>query len=159
MKNLKHDLGLRLVKLLPVLFAVVPFGVMWYSYFADTIYRGNWVVIGLYLALYVIFARIYDAFLVSLNRISEMVYSQCLSVLISDCLIFVVIWLLNHNFPNLLPCVATLAVQLVLVSLWCLLAHKWYFRSFVPSKTAVVYDRRYHVESLLQEYGLEKKLM
>ena len=162
MKNLKHDLGLRLVKLLPVIFAVVPFALMWYGYFADTITdpffnRGNWVVIALYLVLYVSFARIYDAFLVSLNRISEMVYSQCLAVLLSDCLIFVVIWLLNHSFPNLLPCLATLAVQLVLVSLWCLLAHLWYFQNFQPSRSAVVYDRRYHVENLLQEYGLEKK--
>lgn len=162
MKNLKHDLGLRVVKLLPIIFAVVPFALMWYGYFADSISdpffnRGNWAVIGLFLVLYVTFAQIYDAFLVSLNRISEMIYSQSLAVLISDCIIFVVIWLLNRHFPNLLPCLATLAVQLVLVGLWSYWAHKWYFRNFSPSKTVVVYDWRYHVENLLQEYGLDKK--
>lgn len=162
MKDVKHDLGLRIAKVLPSLFAVVPFALMWYWYFADSIRapffnRGNWVVVGLYLVLYVTFARVYDAFLVSLNRISEMIYSQALAVLISDCLIFVVIWLLNHDFPNILPCLVTLAVQLVLISLWSLFAHKWYFKTFPPAKTAVVYDHQYHVENLLQEYGLEKK--
>ena len=162
MKNVKHDVGLRLVKLLPMIFAVMPFTLMWYFYFADRIMvpffnKGNWAVIGLYLVLYVTFARIYDAFLVSLNRISEMIYSQALAVLISDCLMFVVIWLLNRYFPNLWPCLATLAVQLVLISIWALLAHIWYFKVFSPAKTAVVYDRRYYVENLLREYGLEKK--
>ena len=162
MKNVKHDLGLRIVKMLPIIFAVVPFALMWYLYFADRIMvpffnKGNWMVIALFLVIYVNFARIYDAFLVSLTRISEMIYSQSLAILISDAIMFVVIWLLNRYFPNLLPCLATLAVQILLTGLWALLAHIWYFKAFPPAKTAVVYDRNYNLENLLQEYGLEKK--
>ena len=162
MKNLKHDLGLRIVKLLPILLATVPFAACWYIFFEDTIMspffnRGNWMVIGLFVVLYVFFARIYDAFLISVNRISEIAYSQCLSVLISDAVMFVVLWLLNHNFPNLLPCLATLAVQGILVILWSIAAHKWYFSTFPPAKTAVIHDSRYPMNALLREYGHKKK--
>ena len=162
MKNAKHDLGLRIVKLLPVFLTAIPFALMWYGYFAESIAspyfnRGNWAVIALFVVLYVTFARIYDAFLVSLTRISEMAYSQCLAVLVSDALMFLVIWLLNHYFPNLIPCLITLAVQFVLVIAWSYFAHKWYFATFSPAKTAVVYDREYNVKDLLREYGLEKK--
>lgn len=162
MKSFKHDLSLRIAKLMPIILATVPFGFCWYGYFADSIMspyfnRGNWMIIALFVALYVTFARVYDAFLVSINRISEIAYSQCLAVLLSDAMMFVVIWLLNHSFPNIIPCLITLAVQLVLVVLWSVIVHKWYFACFPPIKTAIVYSEHYNVASLMHQYGLEKK--
>ena len=162
MKKLKHDLSLRMVKLLPILLAAIPFTACWFLFFDDTIMApffnmGNWMIIGLFVVLYVFFARTYDAFLVSINRISEIAYSQCLAVLVSDAIMFVVLWLLNHSFPNILPCIATLAVQGILVIIWSFAAHKWYFKAFPPKKTAVIHDSRYPVVDLMREYGQEKK--
>ena len=37
MKNLKHDIGCRLVKIFAVVLATMPFLVCWYAVFADTI--------------------------------------------------------------------------------------------------------------------------
>lgn len=162
LKKLKHDLGLRIIKLLNVVLMSVPFGVCWYMYYAQRIATpffnlGNVAVIGLFVLLYVIFARVYDAFLVSVNRISEMVYSQCLAVLISDVLMFCVIWLLTRRFPNMLPGLAALAGQIVLSVLWCIAAHKLYYAIFPPKKSAIIFDRHYAMEQLIREYGLEKK--
>ena len=161
-KNLKHDIGLRLVKLLNVVLLTVPFALCWYLYYAERIsvnyYQMGYVaVVGLFVVLYVLFARVYDAFLVSVNRISEMVYSQGLAALISDGIMFVVIWLLSRNFPNLLPGLAALVAQLVLAVLWSVLAHKWYYHSFPPKPSAIIYGRRYGMENLIQDYGLQKK--
>ena len=160
MKSLKHDVGLRLVKLLNVILITVPFVLCWYLYYADGVpyYRlGHYAVIALFVFLYVLFARVYDAFLVSVNRISEMVYSQGLASLISDGIMFVVIWLLTRHFPNPLPGLAALMAQLILAVIWSVLAHKWYYKSFPPKKSAIVYDRRYGIEELIRDYGLQKK--
>lgn len=162
MKRMKHDIGLRIVKALNVILMTLPFIACWFGYYADRIvapyYRmGNWAVIGLFVVLYVIFARVYDAFLVSVNRISEMIYSQGLAVLISDGILFVVIWLLSRHFPNLLPGLAALAVQLLLAAVWSTIAHKWYYAAFPPKKSAIIYGRRYGMEKLIREYGLAKK--
>ncbi len=162
MKRMKHDLGLRIAKAVNIILMTLPFMICWIGYYADQIavpyYRmGNWVVVGLFVVLYVIFARVYDGFLVSLNRISEMIYSQGLAVLISDGILFVVIWLLSRNFPNLLPGLAALVGQLLLAALWSTVAHKWYYASFPPKKSAIIYGRRHGMETLIREYGLEKK--
>ncbi len=160
MERLKHDLGLRLVKLLNVALVAVPFVFCWYLYYAKAVpyYRlGHYAVIALFVFLYVLFARVYDAFLVSVNRISEMVYSQGLAALISDGIMFVVIWLLTRHFPNPLPGLAALTAQLVLAILWSVLAHKWYYHAFPPKKSAIIYGRRYGIEELIQDYGLQKK--
>ena len=162
MRKIKHDVGLRIVKFLVTVFATVPFALCWYLYFADTILypyfkKGNWAIISLFVVLYVVFARVYDAFVISLHKISEMIYSQVLSILMADAIMFVVLWLLNHSFPNLLPCVVTLLVQMLLAGLWALCAQKWYFRSFPPVKTAAICAGTYDISSLVQEYGLSKK--
>ena len=70
MCDLKHDFGLRIIKALAVVLAATPFAVCWYAYYAERIYvpfysKGNLLIIALFVVLYVIFARIYDAFLVS----------------------------------------------------------------------------------------------
>lgn len=161
--KLKHDLGLRAAKLFNIILVSIPFVLCWYLYYGQRVWqqafyqRGNFAVIGLFVLLYIIFARIYDAFYVSLNRISEMVYSQALALLMSDCIMFVVFWLLSRSFPAVWPGLLALAAQLVLTVLWSLLAHRWYYSSFQPRRSAIVYDWDYGIEELVRDHGLQKK--
>jgi exopolysaccharide biosynthesis polyprenyl glycosylphosphotransferase len=151
-----------MMKLLNIILMTLPFAGCWFFYYAEravTIHdtMGKWIVVGLFVLLYVIFARIYDAFLISLNRISEIIYSQCVSVLISDAIIFVVLWLLSWHFPNLLPALAALACQILLAVVWSFFAHQWYFKVFPPKRSAIVFDRQFAMDKLIPQYGLEKK--
>ncbi|MDE7297547.1 MAG: exopolysaccharide biosynthesis polyprenyl glycosylphosphotransferase [Lachnospiraceae bacterium] len=162
MKNWKHDLVLRLVKSLDALLLTVPFAVCWYGYYASRIVepfynKGNWLMIALFLLLYVAYGKVYDGFLVSLNSIANMIYSQALAAIFSDFIMYVVTWLLTKHLPSPLPLLAALGSQLILASLWCVLASKWYFAVFPPKKSAVIYDERQGLERLISEYGLEKK--
>ena len=162
MQTIKHDLGLRTVKFLPILLVTIPFALCWYMFFADSILhpffnKGNWVIIALFVVFYVTLARIYDAFTISFHKIGELVYSQCLAVLVADGIMFMILWLLNHLFPNILPCLVTLLAQMILVSLWAWGAQKWYYRVFPPAKTAVVFEGNQDVSAMIQAYGLEKK--
>lgn len=162
MRTIKHDLGLRIVKFLPILLVTIPFALCWYLFFADNIItpffnKGNWAIIALFVIFYVTLARIYDGFTISLYKISEMAYSQCLSVLVADGIMFIILWLLNHVFPNIVPCLVTLLVQMLLVSLWAWGAQKWYYRTFPPAKTALVYGRSQNLATMVQAYQLGKK--
>ena len=108
-QTFKHDVLLRVVKIANVILITIPFALSWFLYYSERMYfrtfyrKGNWVIILLFLILYVIFGKVYDAFLVSFNRISEMIYSQSLAAFIADALMFVVISLLTRRMPNLLP--------------------------------------------------------
>lgn len=115
------------------------------------------LMIGLFMVVYFLFARVYSAFLVSVNRISEMVYSQVLAALITDGISYLVIALLVRGFPNIIPGLMAFAGQIFMSALWCFLAHHWYFRAFPPQKTLIVYDIRDGLESLINQYDLERK--
>lgn len=162
MKMKDHDVPVRICKIINVILMMASFAAVWYCYYADRALvhyyrRGDWLVVFLFTALYFGFCRSYDAFHISTNMISEIIYSQGLAVIIADFLMYLIIWLLSLYVPNPIPMLLLLAAQLMISVLWAVLAHKWYFRHFKPRTTAVIYDVREGLEALVGEYGLEKK--
>lgn len=138
------------------------FAVCWMLYYTertDSPYyaKGNYLVIALFAIVYMAYSHIYDAFLVSMVRISEMIYSQGLAAFITDAIMYIVCWLLTKHLPAVWPMLLVFGTQLVLAMLWSCLVHRWYFMVFAAKRTAVVYDKREGVEQLLKEYGLDKK--
>ena len=153
---------LRLLKLFNVLLITIPFAWGWFNYYAQHMAlpfydRGNGVVVALYAVLYMIFGRVYGGFWISLNRISESVYSQALAVMMTSGIMYVVTVLLERQLPSIWPVLAAFAVQLVLSGLWSMAAHVAYYILFPATKTIIVYDERQGMEKLIQDYGFEKK--
>ena len=153
---------LRLLKLFNVLLITVPFAWCWFYYYAQQLAlpfydRGNWVVVALYAVLYMIFGRVYGSFWISLNRISESVYSQALAVMMTSGIMYVVTFLLERRMPDIWPLITAFVVQLVLSGLWSMAAHVAYYMLFPATKTIIVYDERKGMEKLIRDYGFEKK--
>lgn len=162
MQRFYYDMALRSIKALNILFATAPFILCWYSYYAGTTAspyysRGNGVIVLLFILLYGIFGRIYAALQISFNRISELLYSQILACVISDGILYLIILLLTKHFPNIWPLFFCFAAQGALAVFWSFGAHKWYFSTFPAKKTYVIYDRMRSIETLIVEYGLDKK--
>lgn len=162
MTRFKHDLILRIIKTLDAVLMTVPFALCWYSYYAKHIAspfyaKGDYLVVALFFVLFIIFGRVYDAFLMSMQRISEIVYAQFLAAAVSDFIMYIVIWLLSKHLPNILPGVAALIGQVILAAVWAYNAHHAYFKIFPPQATAVIYDTRQGTEKLIGKYVLDSK--
>lgn len=141
----------------------IPFMVCWMLYYQEKMWtqpfyrRGNWLMALLYILVYMVYGHIYDAFLVSLVRISELIYSQCLSAFITDAIMYIISWLLIRHLPAVWPLLLVFGAQILISAIWSTIVHQWYFNSFEAKQTVVVYDNREGVEQLLEEYGLDKK--
>lgn len=162
MKMFKHDLALRVVKILDALMITLPFLACWYLWYADRIAapyyaRGNVLIVALFFILYIVIGRVYDGFWMSTQRISEIIYSQALAAAVCDAIMYLIIWLLSKNLPNVLPGLLAFGVQLALAAVWAFAAHSWYYRTFPPQPTAVIYDERRGLLKLINEYGLNAK--
>ena len=160
--HLLHDIGIRIVKITNLVLVAIPFAICLVEYYLDQsqsgISYGQYTgIILMFMALYFFFGRVYDAFFISLKRISEMFYSQMLSILMADGFMFFVLVLLKRGIPSILPPVLALFGQCAVSVLWCLLAHRWYFSHFAKKKTGIVYDVRRDVEGLFGKYGLDRK--
>ena len=160
--GIKHDLQVRTVKILNLIMMTIPFFCFTF-YYRELFCTGEFshgeyaVILILFMILYLAFSRIYDAFHISLQRISELVYSQMLAVFFADAIMTVILNLLAHRFLHLFPIVLCFLAQSACSALWSLLAHIWYFRKFPPLRTVIIYNQKEKMESLISEYGMDIK--
>lgn len=163
MKRNSNYFTMRFFIVLNILFMLIPYAYMWiyhylpYMYGAPFYRKGTWVIFALFTVVYYTYTRIYEGYLVSLNKISELFYSQVLAVAITDFILYIVTWLLFRFLPSVLPIGLAFVIQIILSIIWCHIVHHWYFKTNPPYKTAVIYSRHRSMESLIKEYGMEKK--
>ena len=162
MKNLRHEIDLKAVKTIDAILVTVPFAACWFLYYMPLIIKeenfiSQYLIIVLFFLVYIMYGKVYDGFLVSYNRISEMIYSQVLAFLITDGLAYIIICLMAGHLMWLVPGLLCIVGQVVVASIWSVIAHKWYFKYFPPKRTVIIYDMREGMENLINEYGMSKK--
>lgn len=160
--SFRHEIGLRFLKFVNILYMVIPFAIAWIIYYdhmtAVTYYwKGDVVIIGIYMLLYCYFGRTYDAFLISHYRIFDIVASQSLSVFLCNCAFYVGFFILAKGFVNPIPLLVLFVDQIALSIIWTCITHKIYFKWFPAKKSIIVYDTRRGMKDLIEEYGLSKK--
>ena len=80
---------LKIVKIIDLVMITIPFALCWELYYSYQVYakfgwKGNWAMIGLFAVLFFLLGKIYDAFWMSLQRISELIYGQVLAAMATD---------------------------------------------------------------------------
>lgn len=161
MKKLgRSNLSSRVCRIANLLLMTVVFGLMWYAYYVkyapSTYFRkGDWLAIFIFMILYFFIGKTYDAFQIALCRISEMVYSQVLTIIVTDCIMYLVTILAYMRLVNPMFFLLALIVQIVIAIAWSYLVHKWYYREYPRKRTAVVFDVREGMEKLVAEYGYD----
>ena len=152
----------RLTKIGNIAGMTAIFAAAWHLFYADELWaafpmRGHWLVVTVFLLLYSLIGRVYSAFTVSYAGMNEMIYSQFLSCLETDALMYVAAWLLIRRPPQPLPLLLALLVQILFSLAWSFLVRRWYFHVFPPNKTVVVWSMRRELPTLIDEYNLTKK--
>lgn len=161
MNKFKHDILLRIVKSINIVLITIPFAVCWFFYYADHVVspfysKENWLVI----LLFLVFTSLLDAYMtlflyrytLSLKSCIHKYFRQC--CLTESCMSSFVCC------PKASPiCSRILAIagQLLLSVLWARGARRWYFRTFEPQPTAIIYDERRGISRLIEEHGLKNK--
>lgn len=156
----RHRTVLKALDLLNILLVLLPFLFIWLFYYRNrmmTVYYrlGNYLVMALYAILYYLISHLYGGFTIQTSTISELTYSQTLACVITNFIIYIVMWLLMFRLPNPLYLLGAMGAQVILVFLWTFFTHRWYFRTFKPKETVVIYDEMEGMSRLVSEYGLE----
>lgn len=144
---------LHLVKLGFAALATAVFWLTWAGYYAEHIYKpfygkGNLAVVGLYFVLFIALCRLYGGFQVGLVRISELVYSQGVALLMTGGLIYVVLWLLTRRLPDPMPLLGCTGLDFIFGIGWSKLANRLNNRLFPPKRTVIVYEGQRALNSI-----------
>lgn len=158
--RMEHQVVLRLVKLLDIIFVCVPFILVWMYYYSEQMkipyYRmGNYLIIFLFFSMYYLIAHLYEGFLIQISSISEIVYAQVLSIVLTNFFIYIIMWLLLFELPNVLWLLLSLVVQILIIVCWAYFSHRWYFKHYPTKKAVVIYDNQRDIDALLNEGGMK----
>ena len=162
MYKLKYDFVLGLVKLFNLIMMTVPFGLCWKWFYEGNLairesHTESILITFIFLLAYFAFGKVYDAFLISYSRISEMIYSQVLALLMANGILYVLVTLLMLKLPDPTPLLVAFVCQGILSTIWCTLSHWTFYALIRPQDTAIIYDEREGMEKLIKSYGLSKK--
>ena len=155
----EHRAIQRFVKVLDVIAVGMPFAVGWMQYYSGDMripyFRlGNILIFFLYYVLYYLIAHLYGGFTIHVKTISELVYAQVLSAIVTNFLIYIVMWLLFAKLPSIPIMLLILAVQCGIIILWSYLSHQWYFRRYPAMPSIIIYDEMQDMENLINQSGL-----
>lgn len=154
--------SLSFVKIFMTLLSVIPFVCVWLLYYEPITKTARsrqvtLLMILMYALLFFYLARRLDGFRVSINRIRELIFSQIIAVGTADVIAAVQIWMLSIHFPNLLPGLLCFLVQCILIVLFTIVSHKFFFLVNPPRKAVVIFGERHGMEELISAYGLERR--
>ena len=153
---MKDRLTLSIIKLTnPILVSCI-FFLSWRMYYSlgtavTYWWRGELVIFGIFLVLYTYLIHFYNGLWIHVNRATELIYSQIMSLIIASVLMYFVMFLLWKRFPSVLPLIAAVIAQSVIIILWTTLAIKWYRKTHPRKKTILIWNKRTGLEDLLEE--------
>lgn len=150
------------VKMVNIVLLMIPFLICWTLYYEPrTTTVGSkqvsvLVMIIFFLICYYLGQRL-DCFRVSILQIRDVIFGEVLATMITDIIMYILIWMLSIHLPNLIPGLITWGGQCVIGVIWAYVMHQSYFSTHPPLRTIVIYDERMGMENLIHTYGLEKR--
>lgn len=114
---------------------------------------GNYFMGAIFVALYTMFVKVYGGFLVGTSPVTDLVFSQIISIGFLQGFCYVIFSLLSYRLVSLLPFILMFVIFSVVAAVWCLAADYVYFKIHKPKNTIFVYE---NVDSYYSLRGIEK---
>ncbi len=102
--------------------------------------KGNWLIIALYGLMQLFFTKIYGGYKVGYYKISNIIYSQMLSITLVNALIYFVISLVGRELVDLTPIFKLTFIDAFIIVAWTYVVSKIYEQLFPPRKLLVIYS-------------------
>lgn len=114
------------------------------------------IFVGLYTVLLCFCLRIYKAYDFGLTNCGILIYSQTLSIFITNIAFYIVFVVANSEVFNPLPLAVFFILQSAASCLWTLIVNRIYFRLNEPKKTVILYREEAELIRLKEVYSREK---
>lgn len=123
------------------------FYTVWQSYYnyspelqTDTFWRrGNVLLALIYTLIYIIFSRLVNAYKVGSLKISGLILSQVLAVLMSNFMAYFLISLIRRGFLSLMPLIGLTVFDIAAAIIWSIASKKFYAHIYPPKRMIIVY--------------------
>jgi exopolysaccharide biosynthesis polyprenyl glycosylphosphotransferase len=117
--------------------------------------RGHWVILTLYILLMYFFSRVYGGFKIGYLRLSDIIYSQILSMTLVNFITYLQICLIARSIVNIKPILFIISVDIGIICVWAAISKYVYITLYPPHKMIMIYGDR-ESTSLIQKMSSRK---
>ena len=122
------------------------FALMWFHFYKMKMYifpffaKGDYIVIFLYTALYLLFARLYGGFDITFHSAGELTYSHAVAAFLSCGILYLVTALLMRAVPEVLPMLGLVAASVAAGAIWAFVSKRLTEKLLSARPTLLIYD-------------------
>ncbi len=148
-------------KFINLLAVTSAFAAGWVTYYNNVItwsyqYKGNLAVCFLFLVVYFLFIKIYDAYAVHIQRKMELIISHFLAIAFADGIMYIVICLLYEWLAPVWPLAIVFMIQGTFVFFWVIFVKNWYLAKSPKVHAAIIHDNNSSADYLRAEMPYHK---
>ena len=120
------------------------FAYIWYTHYIHYIklsfyHRGNYAVIGSYTLILFLITKLYDGFKLGYLRLMDVLYSQILSLLCSNALMYIQLCIISRDYMNPLQLFEMTITELVVIISWVFIWSWLYTKIYPPRRMILIY--------------------
>lgn len=120
------------------------YSIVWQRFYASAIQlpfyrRGNWLMVAVYALLLYVFTSLYGGYKVGASRVSELVYSQALSVLFVNFFTYLQISLVGRQWMTPVPMLILSLAEILSAVVWAWGANRIYLSLYPPYQMLMIY--------------------
>ncbi len=129
------------IKFLVIIAMALGFTNVWYTSYGETMHSlaGNYVVIASYLLLVVLFGELYGAFKIGVNRLHEVAYSLCLSLVFTNVIMYFELCLIAGHIVELAPFIWGFVYQILIALVSAYASNSIYFRLYPARRMLAIF--------------------
>ena len=162
MNKSQKESMIRGMKLLYFCLMSFMFAAIWFQCYDGLIHfesprRFGALFTGIFVLVFFLLIRIYEGVRISIARVSVIVYSQLLSAIMADVIVYVTVCMLWGHMLPFMPMVWLLVGQIAICVGWSWLVTKLYFALYPPRKTVALYRDEWDVSQMCELGTMTKK--
>ncbi len=101
--------------------------------------KGLILLVTIYAVMYIVFSNLYGGFKVGYYRVSDIIYSQLISILFVNAITYAEVSLMDRRLLNPVAFIIMTLLQVALSVLWTYFSNRIYYKLFPPMNIVIVY--------------------
>ena len=121
--------------------------------------KGHYLMAVVFMAIYLVFTKVYGAFMVGTASVLDLIFSQVIAVGFTVASSYAIFTLLSYKLVNPVPLIFFFVIFSIVAALWCYFADKVYFKLHKAKETIVIFGNKESYESLKGVKGMTKRFI
>lgn len=104
--------------------------------------KGLILLVLIYAIMYITFSNVYGGYKVGYFRVSDIIYSQIVSLVFVNAITYAQVSLMDRRLLNPMGFIALTIIQILCTVIWAYTSNRFYFKVFPPMNIAVVFGNK-----------------